>query len=43
MQSNAQGLTSMEYLFEKLPTIKLTSHEKGIQSTTSGMSLKEKV
>lgn len=35
--------TSMEYLIEKMPTIKLTSKEKGIQSTTSDMSLREKI
>lgn len=35
--------TSMEYLIEKLPTIKLTSQEKRIQSATSDMTLTEKI
>lgn len=33
----------MGYLIEKMPTIKLTGQEKGIQSTTSDMSLREKI
>lgn len=35
--------TSMEYLTEKLPTIKLSSQEKRIQSTTFDMGLTEKI
>lgn len=35
--------TSMEYLIEKMPTIKLKGQEKGIPSTTSDMSLREKI
>lgn len=35
--------TSMEYVIEKLPTIKLTSQENRIQSTTSDMGLTEKI
>lgn len=35
--------TSIKYLIEKMPTINLTSREKGIQSTTSDMSLIEKI
>lgn len=35
--------TSMEYVIEKLPTIKLSSQEKRIQSTTFDMGLTEKI
>lgn len=35
--------TSIEYLIEKMPTINLTSREKGIQSTRSDMSLRENI